>query len=141
MTQQRDRGSVSIEMTMLVWPVTVIMATLIAAGWMLAAARQQVHSAAGSAARAASLQPHPAGAVAAAEQQARDALTGAGRRCGGLTITVDTASFAPGGHVEVTVRCQTDLRGLAGLDLPGTVTFEASARAPIERHRELGRLP
>jgi hypothetical protein len=133
----RDRGSVSIEMTMLVWPVAVIMAAFIAGAWLLAVARQDVHAAAASAARAATLQHSAATASTAAEDSARTALASAGRACAELTVTVDDSHFQHGGYVEVGVRCQVDLRGLTGLEIPGAVDLQATSRAPIETFREL----
>jgi Flp pilus assembly protein TadG len=133
----RDRGSVSIEMTMLVWPVAVIMAAFIAAAWLLAAARQDVYAAAASAARAATLQHSPSAATTAADNSAHTALANAGRVCADLLVTVDDTNFRHGGHVEVVVRCDIDLRGLTGLEIPGSVTFEGVSRAPIETFREL----
>jgi len=134
---RRDQGSMSVEMTALVWPVTVIMAVLLVGVWQLSVARLDVHTAAAAAARAASLADSPAGAVAAADQAAQEALGSAGRTCGDLAVTVDTSQFTHGGSVEVSLSCQVTTGDLIGLGGPGSVTTSATARSPIEFHRFL----
>jgi Flp pilus assembly protein TadG len=127
----------SVEMTALVWPVTAIMAVLLVGVWQLSVARLDVHTAAAAAARAASLADHPATAAAAAEQAAQAALADAGIACAELTVEVDTSQFTHGGSVTVQVACQIPTGDLIGLGGPGTVTTSATARAPIEQHRQL----
>lgn len=135
--RQTDRGSVSVEMTMLVWPVAVIMAAFIAGAWTLSVARHDVHAAAAAAARAASQQHSPQAAATVAADTAQTALASSGRACTSLAVTVDTAEFTHGGHVEVTISCTADLSSLTSIGIPGNVTFQTEARAPIERFREL----
>lgn len=72
-----------------------------------------------------------------ATETAQTALASSGRACTSLAVTVDTAEFTHGGHVEVTISCTADLSGLAGINIPGNVTFQTGARAPIETFREL----
>jgi Flp pilus assembly protein TadG len=127
----------SVEMTALVWPVVVIMAVLLVGVWQLSVARLDVHTAAAAAARAASLTDSPAGAVATADRAAHEALADAGFTCDTLTIEVDTSQFTHGGWVEVEVTCQVSTGDLIGLRLPGSVTTAATARAPLEVHRQL----
>jgi Flp pilus assembly protein TadG len=136
-----DRGSVAVEMTMLVWPVAVIMAAFIAGAWLLAVAKHDVHAAAAAAARAASQQQTPQAAITAADGAARAALESSGRACTSLNVTVDTALFTHGGHVDVTIACAVDAGGLVGIQAPGTITVQADARSPIEMFRELEGLP
>jgi Flp pilus assembly protein TadG len=127
----------SVEMTALVFPVTVIMAVFLLGTWQLSVARLDVHTAAAAAARAASLQTSPIAAGVAANEAADVALGDAGRTCTTLTVSVDTSQFTHGGHVEVTVACQVTTGDLIGLDAPGAVPTSATARAPIETFREL----
>jgi hypothetical protein len=127
----------SVEMAALVWPVTVIMAVLLIGVWRLSMADLETHTAAAAAARAASLADHPATAAAAAEQAAQAALADAGIACAELTVEVDTSQFTHGGSVTVQVACQIPTGDLIGLGGPGTVTTSATARAPIEQHRQL----
>ena len=139
--RRRDRGSVAVEMTMLVWPVAVIMAAFIAGAWLLSVARHDVHAATAAAARAASQQYDPRAAAAAATQTAQAALAESGRACTTLVVTVNTSTFTHGGHVEVSVACAVDVADLVGIQVPGDVTFQTAARAPIERFRELEAQP
>jgi Flp pilus assembly protein TadG len=139
--RRRDRGAVAVEMTMLVWPVAVIMAAFIAGAWVLSVARHDVNAATAAAARAASQQHDPQSATATATQTAQAALAESGRACTTLTVTVDTSAFTHGGHVDVNVACTIDLGGLVGIEVPGSLTFQATARAPIETFRELGTPP
>jgi Flp pilus assembly protein TadG len=132
-----DAGSMSVEMTALVFPVTLVMTVLILATWQLMAAKLDVNTAAAAAARAASLQNSPADAEDAARQAAAAAMTDAGRTCTSLTVEVDTAGFTHGGFVEVRLVCQARTGDLLGLAAPGSVDLVATSRAPIERFREL----
>lgn len=127
----------SVEMTALVFPVTIIMAVFLLGTWQLSLARLDVHTAAAAAARAASLQPSPTLAATAADDTAQATLADAGRACATLAVDVDTSAFGPGGHVEVTITCQVTTGDLIGLGAPGTVPTSAAARAPIERFVEL----
>lgn len=132
-----DRGSMSVEMTALVFPVTVIMAVFLVGTWQLSLARLEVHTAAASAARAASLQPNPTLATSAATEAAQAALGDAGRTCTDLGVQVDTDAFGPGGYVEVRLTCHVTTGDLIGLEAPGSAPTSASARAPIETFVEL----
>jgi Flp pilus assembly protein TadG len=127
----------SVEMTALVFPVTLIMTVLILAVWQLAAAKLDVNTAAAAAARAASLQTHPGDAATAARQAATEAMAGAGRTCTSLTVEVDTSQFTHGGYVEVHLSCQARTGDLLGLAAPGSLDLSATSRAPIELFREL----
>lgn len=132
-----DRGSMSVEMAALVWPVAAIMAVLLVGVWRLSVADLEVHTAAAAAARAASLADSPTGAVAAAEQTAQGSLDDAGLACDELTVVVDDSEFAHGGSVTVEVACQIPTGDLIGLGAPGSVTTSTTARAPVEQHRQL----
>ena len=132
-----DTGSMSVEMTALVFPVTLVMTVLILATWQLTAAKLDVNTAAAAAARAASLQTSPADAEDAARQAAAGAMTEAGRTCTSLTVEVDTTGFTHGGFVEVRLSCHARTGDLLGLAAPGSVDLSATSRAPVERFREL----
>jgi Flp pilus assembly protein TadG len=128
----------SVEMTTLVFPVTVIMVVFLVGAWQLSLARLDVHTAASAAARAASLQPTPALADTAARDAAAEALASAGRACTNLAVDVDTSGFGRGGHVQVQVTCHVTTGDLIGLDAPGSAPTTATARAPIEEFIQLG---
>jgi Flp pilus assembly protein TadG len=132
-----DRGSVSVEMTALVFPVTIILAVLLVGVWRVTASDLDVQAAAASAARAASLQRNPSAAVNAARQAAEADLAHRDRTCAALTVSTDLGAFNRGGWVAVTVTCKIGTRDLVGLDAPGGATSTATARAPIETYREL----
>ena len=127
----------SVEMTALVYPVTLVVAVLILATWQLCAARLEVNTAAAAAARAASLQTRPEDAATAARQAATAALSGTGRGCTRLSVEVDTSGFTRGGQVRVRLSCRAATGDLLGLAVPGAVDLSAEARAPVETFREL----
>lgn len=135
--RRADRGSMSVEITALVFPVTVIVSVLLLGTWQLSLARLDVHTAAAAAARAASLQPSTSLATTAASDTARATLADAGRACTNLDVQVDTDEFVPGGHVSVTITCHVATGDLTGVGAPGSVPTSAVARAPIERFVEL----
>lgn len=132
-----DRGSMSVEMTTLVFPVTVVMVVFLLGAWQLSLARLDVHTAAAAAARAASLQPSPALADTAARETAAAVLADAGRACTDLDVDVDVSAFGHGGHIEVTVTCHVATGDLTGLQAPGSAPTSASARAPIDTFIQL----
>ena len=70
------------------------------------------------------------------EQAAAGSLGDVGVSCTGLTTTVDTGSFRPGGMVTVTITCTADLSDIALSGLPGTASFSATGRAVLEAHRQ-----
>ena len=127
----------SVEMAALVFPVTVIMTVLLLGAWQLSVARLDVHTTASAAARAASLQASAPAAVAAARDTADAALGDAGRSCTDLRVDIDTDDFGRGGSVAVTVTCRITTGDLFGLNAPGSVPTSATARAPVERFREI----
>ena len=131
----------SVEMVALVFPVTVLMALLLAGAWQLSVARLDVHQAAAAAARAASRQPTTTTAENAAREAAAAALADTGRACASLAVDVDTSRFGRGGRVEVRVTCHVTTGDLIGLNAPGTAATSATARAPIETFIPLGGNP
>jgi Flp pilus assembly protein TadG len=133
-----DRGSVSVEMAVLVLPLAAIMAIFAIFCYRLAGTRLDMNAAAATAARAASLTRTPQAALDAATRAARNNLADHIRTCNPLSVSVDTTAFQPGGHVTVTVTCQMSTAGLTGLGLPGTLTGSASARAVIDSHVPVG---
>ncbi len=74
--------------------------------------------------------------MAAAQQTAMANLTSAGLTCAsGLNVIVDTAQFAPGGWVAVTVSCDTPFSDVAALAVPGVHTFTGTATEVIDTYR------
>ncbi|HEY3810283.1 MAG TPA: hypothetical protein VGL49_02530, partial [Acidimicrobiales bacterium] len=74
-------------------------------------------------------------ANAMAQQAATTALGSDGVTCAGLTVTTDTADFAPGGQVQVTVACHVDLADLVGVRLPASQSISSTATSVIDVYR------
>lgn len=129
-----ERGSVTVELVLLT-PLLILMLLFVVALGRLASARLQVDSAAGQAARAASLARDPAAATAQARQTAAGTLTGQHHTCTTVTVTTDTSRFTAGGTVAVTVRCTVSLTDLAGLRLPSSTTVTARSVEPLDIYR------
>jgi hypothetical protein len=70
-----------------------------------------------------------------AQQTATSALGSDGVTCGHLTVTTDTAQFAPGGSVAVTVTCSVGLSDLAGLRLPASESISSTSTSVIDTYR------
>jgi len=104
----REAGSVATELVLLT-PLLLLMLFFVVALGRTVSARLEVDGAAAQAARAASIARDPATASAMAQQAATTALGSDGVTCGNLTIVTNTADFAPGGQVQVTVTCHVDL--------------------------------
>ena len=117
-------------------PIVIVLLLLVVGLGRYAHGKQLVEQAAAAAARAASLTSTPAQANTHAQRAATGSLAEAGVSCTGVTTTVDTGSFRPGGVVTVTITCTADLTDIAISGLPGTATFTATGRAVLELHRQ-----
>src|SRR5262249_12053186 len=131
-------GAVTVEMAVLVLPLSAIMAIFAIFCFRLAGTRLDMNATAAAAARAASMARTPQAAVDAATRAAQANLADHSRTCSPLTVNVDTSNFHRGGQVAVTVTCRMSTAGLTGLGLPGTLTGSSTAHAIIDTHRELG---
>ena len=129
-----ESGSVATELVLLT-PLLILMLLFVVALGRTVSARLDVDGAAAQAARAASIARDPATATAMAQQTATAALGSDGVTCGGLTVTTDTADFAPGGQVQVTVTCHVDLADLVGLRLPASQAVSSTATSVIDTYR------
>ena len=129
-----EDGAVATELVLLT-PVLVVMLLYVVALGRLAGARIDVDGAAAQAARAASIARSPTAAVALARQTAAGALSSDHVTCGALTVTTDTAGFAPGGQVEVTVTCTVDLADLVGLRLPPVEHITSTSTSVVDTYR------
>ncbi len=132
-----EEGSVATELVLLT-PLLVLMLLFVVALGRTVSARMEVDGAAAQAARAASIARDPATATAMAEQAATTALGSDHVTCGDLTVTTDTADFAPGGQVSVTVSCTVDLADLVGLRLPASQSIISTSTAVIDLYRAVG---
>lgn len=133
--RRRDqRGSAALELTLLAPVLMVILLFVVGLGRM-AHARQEVEAVAADAARAASLERNTAMSARAARDAADRSLGDAGVSCAGLSVSVDLSSYEPGGSVTVTVSCRANLSDVAMAGFPGSRTFTATSRVPIETYR------
>jgi len=132
-----ERGSAALELV-IVAPALLLVLGLVIAGGRLSGARQGVATAAGDAARAASVARGPTDAQAAATASASAALGDEGLACAPLSVTVDTTDFVPGGSVGVTVGCTAQLGTLVPGALSGTHEVHAHASAVIDTYRGVG---
>lgn len=132
-----DRGSVTVEMAVLVLPLAAIMAIFAIFCFRLAGTRLDMNASAAAAARAASMARTPQAAADAATQAAAADLAEHTSTCNPLTVTVDTSDFHRGGQVAVTVTCRMSTAGLTGLGLPGNLTGSSTAHAIIDSHRQV----
>lgn len=132
-----DGGSITVEMVLLAPVVFAFFCFVIGVG-RLDEAHGQVVGAARDAARAASMARTPAEAVAAANSTAHADLTSTGLTCRQVNVHVATDQFRPGGIVQVTVSCTTDLSDVTVSGLPGSKTLSASTTAPLDTFRGVG---
>jgi Flp pilus assembly protein TadG len=132
-----ESGSVATELVLLT-PLLLLMLLFVVALGRTVSARMEVDGAAAQAARAASIARDPATATAIAEQAATTALGSDHVTCANLTVTTDTADFAPGGQVAVTVTCTVDLADLVGLRLPASQSISSTSTAVIDLYRAVG---
>ncbi|MGH9057034.1 MAG: TadE/TadG family type IV pilus assembly protein [Acidimicrobiales bacterium] len=131
---QNEAGGVTVELVLLT-PLLIVLLLFVVALGRLAGARLNVGGAAAQAARAASIARDPATAAALAKQTATAALGSDHVICAHLAIATDTAAFAPGGQVSVTVTCTVALSDLTGLRLPTSETVTSTAHSVIDRYR------
>ena len=129
-----ESGSVTAELVLLT-PLLILLLLFVVALGRLSGARLEVDGAAAQAARAASIARDPATAVAMATQTATAALGSDHVTCGQLTVSTDTAQFAPGGSVAVTVTCAVALSDLSGLRLPVTEQVSSTAASVVDTYR------
>jgi Flp pilus assembly protein TadG len=129
-----EDGAVATELVLLT-PLLVVMLVFVVALGRLASARIDADGAAAQAARAASIARSPTTAAVMARQTAAGALSSDHVTCAALTVTTDTAGFAPGGQVEVTVTCTVALSDLVGLRLPPAEQITSTATSVVDTYR------
>lgn len=129
-----ERGSASLELTLVTPAIVVLLLFAVGAG-RLAQARAEVDAAARDAARAASIARSPEAASAEGISAAQATLEEGGVTCRDLAVAIDTAGFAPGGSVGATVTCTVDLGDLTLLRVPGSRTVSAHFVHPLDTYR------
>jgi Flp pilus assembly protein TadG len=146
---QADRGSASVELTLLT-PLMVVLLLFIVAAARLTTARLTVQEAAQQAARTLTLARDTADAVQRARDAAQAVTTGQHLPCRHLDLTTTlppatgrasigtaTAAGASGSVAVITVRlaCTVDLSDVTGLALPSSTVVTARVSSPVDRYR------
>jgi Flp pilus assembly protein TadG len=134
MAGRGDRGSLALELVILTPVLIMFMMFLVGLG-RLVEAQGQVDGAARDAARAASI----AGGASTAQQNAVLAanadLRGAASCATSPSVTfAGGTSLAPGGQVNVVVRCSVRLAGLSFIGFKPTKVVTGQASAPIDTY-------
>ena len=136
-----ERGESGVGL-LIVAPAIGLLIALAVMGGRIGAAQTSIESAAGVAAREATLARNPGQAESNARQSARMALHQTNFTCGSQNITLDTSALrnAPGipGSVSATITCTVPLSDLAIPGTPGSWTITADATSPVDTYRERG---
>lgn len=137
-TQDRERGSVTLELAILA-PALILVLGLLVLGGRVEVAASAVEQATAAAARAASLERSVAAAQIAAESAVDRETAARDIRCVTTTVEVDASGLtAPlGTSASVTVRasCTVTMTDLAVPGLPGSRTITAEATSAVDRYR------
>jgi TadE-like protein. len=133
-----QRGSASIEFTVLV-PVLVLLFSLLVGGGRVWLARSAVESLAGAAARTASLERDAVAAEAGARRLVEVQAAVSGLRCSTLEVAVDASALSlPAGvaaTVTAEVRCDVPMGDVLVPGWPGELMVTAAATAVVDRYR------
>lgn len=127
-----EEGSAAVEMVVAT-PVLMLLVLFTIGLGRMNEAQLLAETAAGSAARAASLARSPDQALAAAHA-AVDANSSVS--CPNPNVTVDTSAFRPGGTVAVRVECRPKLADMTGVGFPGTVHISERMVSGIDTWRQ-----
>jgi Flp pilus assembly protein TadG len=129
-----ERGSIAVEVAVIAPALLFLMLLVVYAGKVSEADGNVERTASDAARRVAS--PTPGDATDDARASAASNLAAAGVPCLGITTTVDTIDFAPGGGtVTVTVHCEASMADVTLLGVPGRQTFTATATEVIDTYR------
>ncbi|ROO90097.1 Flp pilus assembly protein TadG [Actinocorallia herbida] len=133
----RARGSMSLELVLMT-PVLIILFLFLVLVGRLVNVQSQLDGAARDGARAATVARNEGDAQTFAIQAVNESIAGTSFCVGGAAQTaVDTALFAPGGQVTVTVTCTTDLTGLGLVPFAGDPVRTGTASAPVDTYRRM----
>lgn len=134
-SERSERGGASLSVEVLMWvPIALVMIGFVVGVGRMSLAQDAVTSAAGAAARAASLERDAHAAQSSARQVAASNLSNSVVSCS-PTVSVDTSAFSrpagQAGTVHATVSCVTALG--PGF---GSRTLTAEGSAPLDTYRE-----
>ena len=130
--RDREEGSAAVELVVAT-PVLLLVVMFTVGLGRVSQAELLAETAAGSAARAASLARSADQAVAAA-RAAVDADSSVS--CPNPNVAVDTSAFHPGGTVAVRVECRPRLADLTGVGFPGTMHISERMVSGIDTWRQ-----
>jgi hypothetical protein len=137
-TQDKERGSLTLETVILAGGAILLIGLLIA-GVRISWANNAVQSAASSAARDGSLARSADLAQARANEAASVSMSQSGATCSGQNVSLDTSRFlAPLGQtgiVTASVSCDVPLSNLLP-GLPGSMSVNKSASSPVDPYRQ-----
>lgn len=134
-----DRGSISVELVILL-PVLLVILGVIMAGGRIWQTRSGLSATAASAARLASQQKNPSLAVSAADDLVRGDLATLAIPCTNLRIVTEASGLAKpagtAGSVRVDLSCAVPLADLLVPGLPGSITVHGAANHAVDTFRE-----
>lgn len=125
-----DRGSMAVEVVVLV-PTLLLMLLLVVAIGRYVSAEGQAQAIARDAVRAATLERDPDSALAAARSVATASVPPS-MTCAPVTLG---GAFVAGGNVSIDVDCTVSWSDLGLIGLPGTADIAASSTAPLDLYR------
>jgi Flp pilus assembly protein TadG len=133
-----QRGSATVEITLLI-PALLITLGLLIIGGRIWFARTTVNEAANSAARAASLARSAAEAAAIGRSAAHQSLSTDGLRCASTSVEIDTAGFGvPVGTpatITTSIDCHVAFADLLLPRIPGGVNLSAIGASALDTYR------
>ena len=137
-TTANQRGAATVELTLLV-PALLLVVGLLVAGGRLWFARTTVNEAAQTAARAATLARSADTAVSAARDAGSQSLATAGLQCRSTSVSINSAAFSvPAGTpstVTSTVMCRVDFSDIFLPGWPGSVQLIGHGSAALDTYR------
>ena len=133
-----QRGSATVEITLLI-PALLITLGLLIIGGRIWFARTTVNEAANSAARAASLARSAAEAAAIGRSAAHQSLSTNGLRCASTAVEINTAGFGvPVGTpatITTSIGCRVAFADLLLPRIPGGVDLSATGASALDTYR------
>jgi len=130
--RDREEGSAAVELVVAT-PILILVVLFTVGLGRVTEAQMLAETAAGSAARAASLARNPDQAVAAAHAAV---AANSSVSCPNPNVTVDTSAFRPGGTVAVRVECRPRLADVTGVGFPGTMQISERMVSGIDTWRQ-----
>jgi len=131
--RDREEGSAAVELVVAT-PILILVVLFTVGLGRVTEAQMLAETAAGSAARAASLARNPDQAVAAAHAAV---AANSSVSCPNPNVTVDTSAFRPGGTVAVRVECRPRLADITGVGFPGTMQISERMVSGIDTWRQV----